>query len=107
MVEKMMKTFKHGLTIISSSNIQKWGVQIPNILFGYCCGILNSTKCSPYIIFTRTPGLTIDNRLNNLTHVVDDQVVLEEMVLQMVFKMELETKLHELLLENVDKAQKK
>ncbi len=51
-----------------------------------------------------TPRLTIDNRLNSLTQVMDDQIDLEEMTLQMVFKMELVAQFHESLLENVDRA---
>jgi len=68
MVEKMIKTLKHGLTIVFSANIQRWDVQVPRILFGYQCGIQISTKYSPYMILTRIPRLTIDNRLSSLTH---------------------------------------
>jgi hypothetical protein len=57
------------------------------------------------MILTRMiPRLTVDNRLNNLTQVMDDHIDLEEMALQMVFKMELVAQLHESLLENVDWA---
>ncbi len=56
------------------------------------------------IIMGMTPRLTIDNRLNSLTQVMDDQIDLEEMTLQMVFKMELVAQFHESLLENVDRA---
>ncbi len=56
------------------------------------------------IIMGMTPRLTIDNRLNSLTQVMDDQIDLEEMTLQMVFKMELVAQFHESLLENVDRV---
>jgi hypothetical protein len=52
----------------------------------------------------KTSRLTIDNRLNNLTQMVDDQMALTNMALRMVFKMELVAKLHESLLENIHQA---
>ncbi len=82
MVERMIKTLKHGFLVVSSSNVQKWAVQVPRILFAYHCGIHNSAKYSPYMILIgRTPRLTIDNKLSNLTQVVDDQVASEGMAL--------------------------
>ncbi len=46
--------------------------------------------------------MNIDNQLNNLTHVVHDQVDHKDLTFQMIAKMKLITKLHEYLLENVD-----
>jgi hypothetical protein len=104
----MIKTLKHGLIVVSTGNIQSWDVQIPRILFGYHCGIQTNTRYSPYMIMTNmTPRLTIDNRLNNSTQIVEDRIVHEEMALHMVFKMKLVAQLHESLLQNVDQAQKK
>ncbi len=72
------------------------------------CGIQANTKYSPYMILTnRTPRLTIDNWLRNLTQIVEDYITNEEMELQMVFKMKLVVQLHEALLQNVDQAQNK
>jgi hypothetical protein len=51
--------------------------------------------------------LSIDNQLSNLTQVVNDQVDLEDLILQMIAKMKLITKLHESLLEDVDQAHEK
>jgi hypothetical protein len=52
----------------------------------------------------KTSRLTIDNRLNNLTQMVDDQMVLTDIALHMVSKMELVAQLHESLLENIYQA---
>jgi hypothetical protein len=108
MVERMTKTLKHGLTIVSTRNILSWDLQIPRILFGCHCGIKANTIYSPYMIMTnRTPRLTIDNRLSSLTHIMEGRIVHEEMSLHMVSKMKLVVQLHESLLQNVDQTQKK
>ncbi len=94
------KTLKHGLIVVSTGNIQSWDLQILRILFGYHCGIQANTRYSPYMNMTNMiPRLTIDNRLNNLTHIVEDRIVHKEMALHMVFKMKLVGQLHESLLQ--------
>jgi hypothetical protein len=35
MVEHLIKTIKHGLTIMAATNIQDWDLLLPRILFGY------------------------------------------------------------------------
>ncbi len=68
MVERMTKTLKHGLTVVFVENIQLCDIQVPRILFGYCCGIQSSIKYSMYMILTRRiPRLNIDNQPSNLT----------------------------------------
>jgi len=102
MVERMTKTLKHGLTVVSE-NIQLCDIQVPKILFGYHCGIQSSTKYSSYMILTGIiPRLNIDNQPSNLTQVINDQVDPKDLALQMIFKMKLIIELHESLLENVD-----
>jgi hypothetical protein len=59
------------------------------------------------ILMGKTSRLSIDTQLNNLTHVVNDQVDLEDLTLHMIIKMKLIIKLHESLLENVDHAYEK
>jgi hypothetical protein len=49
------------------------------------------------ILTGRTLRLIVDNQLRNLTKMVDDQVVFEDMALQMMSKMELVVHLHESL----------
>jgi hypothetical protein len=39
MVECLIMTIKHGLTIMATSNIHDWDSFLPRILFGYRCGI--------------------------------------------------------------------
>ncbi len=94
--------------VVSSSNVQKWDVQVLRILFWYQCGIQSSTKFSPYMIFhSKTPRLTIEKNLSTLTKTIDDEIDTNTMVICMIKKMELIAQLHESLLENVGQAQKK
>jgi hypothetical protein len=39
MVEKMIKTLKNGLSVVSSIDLDNWDLQLPQILFGYKCDI--------------------------------------------------------------------
>jgi len=39
MVECLIKTIKHGLMIMAATNIQDWDSLLPQIFFGYWCGI--------------------------------------------------------------------
>jgi hypothetical protein len=75
MAERMIKTIKHGITILvaNPANVDCWDEQLDKILFGYRCGIQASTKFSPFMILIgRTPRLRADNYLNALTDVTDD-----------------------------------
>jgi hypothetical protein len=108
MVEKKIKTIKHGFMVVSSFDVQKWDVQVLRILVWYQCGIQSSTKFSPYMIFIgRTPRSTIDNNLNTFTETIDDEIDTNTMVICMIKKMELISQLHESLLEDVGQTKKK
>jgi len=75
MVEHLIKTIKHGFTVKATINIQNWDSLLPQILFGYWCGIQADTKYFPFMVLTsRTPILTIDNSLNGLCDVFDEHV---------------------------------
>ncbi len=54
MVERLIKTIKHGITILSTTpeNIDCWDEQLAKVMFGYRCGIQASTKFSPFMIIT-------------------------------------------------------
>ncbi len=52
MVEHLIQIIKHGLTILSSTNIQEWHTQLPKILFRYRCGVQANTRYSPYMVLT-------------------------------------------------------
>ncbi len=49
MVEHLIKTIKHGFTIMATTNIQDWDSFLPRILFGYRCGIQAIMKYSPFM----------------------------------------------------------
>jgi len=70
MAERMIKTIKHGITVLATvpANNDCWDEQLAKVLFGYRCGIQASTKFSPFMILTgRTPRLRADNYLQALT----------------------------------------
>jgi hypothetical protein len=54
MAEHLIKTLKHGITILAATpeNIDCWDEHLAKILFGYRCGIQASTKFSPFMILT-------------------------------------------------------
>jgi hypothetical protein len=70
MVEKRIKTLKHGLNVVCVANIYGWDFWVPRILFGTEA----KTKYSLYMILTRTLRLTIDDPFNNLMKVIYDQI---------------------------------
>jgi hypothetical protein len=108
MVERLIKTIKHGLTVMVVTNIQNWDLLLPRILFGYQCGIQANTKHSLFMVFTScTQRLTIDNNLRGLCDVFDEQENHEVMAKQMILKMRLITSVHKTLLGNVKQAQRK
>jgi hypothetical protein len=85
MVERLIKTMKHKLTVMAATNIQDWDSLLQKILFAYRCGIQASMKYSPFMVLTsRMPRFTIDNNLSGLCYVFDDQTSPEIMVNQMI-----------------------
>jgi hypothetical protein len=80
MEECLIKTIKHGITVLSVTpkNIDYWDEQLAKVMFGYRCGIQASTKFSPFMIMIgRTPRLRADNYLHSLTIVINDNVAVE------------------------------
>jgi hypothetical protein len=108
MVERMIKTLKNGLSLVSFTDLDNWDLQLPQILFGYKCGVQASTKFSPFMVLIgRTPRLTCDNGLSTFTNVQKDEFTLDEMTQLMVEKFKLIFYMHSFVLENVDQAQKR
>jgi hypothetical protein len=110
MAERMIKTIKHGIIVLiaTPANVDCWDEHLAKILFGYRCGIQASTKFSPFMILTgRTPCLRANNHLHALTAVTDDGADVEVAATQFMQKVELIISIHENILLNVEKAQKK
>jgi hypothetical protein len=110
MVEHLIKTIKHGITILSATpkNIDCWDEQPAKVMFGYRCGIHASTKFSPFMIVTgHTPHLKADNYLHSLIVMIDYNVDVEVVAAQFLQKMKLIASIHENVLFNVEQAQKK
>jgi hypothetical protein len=73
MVEHLIKNIKHGLTFMATTNIQDWDSLLPQIFFGYWCGIQTNTKYSPFMVLIGCmPRLTIDNSLIGSCDVFDE-----------------------------------
>jgi hypothetical protein len=109
MAERMIKTIKHGITVLvaTPTNMDCWDQQLAKVLFGYRCGIQTSTKFSPFMILTgRTPQLRADNYLQALTAETDDGVDMETIAAQFLQKVELIASIHNNVLLNVEQAQK-
>ncbi len=67
-----------------------------------------NTKFLPFMIITGcTLKLKVDNHLNMLTQEFDAKVGVEQMVEQIIAKMELIVGMHKAILGNVEKAQQK
>jgi transposase InsO family protein len=108
MVEKMIKTLKNGLFVMSSIDLDNWDLQLLRILFGYRCGVQASTNFSLFMVLIgRTPRFTCDNGLSTFTNVEKDELTLDEMTQLMVEKLKLIYEMHSFVLENVDLTQKK
>jgi len=108
MVERLIKTIKHKLKIMATTNIQNWDLLLPRIFFGYQCGIQANTNYFPFMVFTScTPRLTINNNLSGLCDVFDEQKNPKVIVEEMILKMQLITSVHKTLLENVEHAHRK
>jgi hypothetical protein len=109
MVERMIKTIKHGITVLAATpaNMDCWDQQLAKVLFGYRCGIQTSTKFSPFMILTgRTPWLRADNYLQALTVETNGGDDMEAAVAQYLQKVELIASIHDNVLLNVEQAQK-
>jgi hypothetical protein len=75
MVERLIKTIKHGITMLSATpkNVDYWDEQLAKVMFGYRCGIQTNIKFSPFMILIgRTPCLKVDNYLHSFIVVIDD-----------------------------------
>jgi len=85
MVEHLIKTIKHGITILSTTPeyVDCWDEQLAKVMFGYRCRIQVNIKFSPFMIMTRrTPCLKANNYLHSLTIVIDDNVDVKVVVAQ-------------------------
>jgi hypothetical protein len=105
MAERMIKTLKHGVTVLAANpaNVNCWDEQLAKVLFGYRCGVQVSTKFSPFMVLTgRSPRLRADNCLDNLTNVIDDTSIVEDMAAQFLEKVRLIASIHEHVLLNVE-----
>jgi len=110
MAERLIKTIKHGITILAAAleNVECWDEHLAKVMFGYKCGIQANTKFSPFMILTgRTPHLRADNYLHALIAVTDDDVDAEVVVTQFLQKVKLITNIHKSVLLNVEQAQQK
>jgi hypothetical protein len=110
MVERLIKTIKHGITVLSAvpDNANCWDEQLAKVMFGYRCEIQSSTKFSPFMILIGcTPRLRADNYLHSLIIEVDDTADAETTVEQFMQKMKLIASIHENVLLNVEQAQQK
>jgi hypothetical protein len=108
MVERMIKTLKNGLYVVSSINLDNWDLQLLWILFDYRSGVQASTKFSPFMVLTgRTPRLTYDNNLVAFTNVEAEKFTLEEMTQLMVEKLKFISNMHSYVLKNVDQTHKR
>jgi len=110
MVERLIKTIKHGITVLSTTpkNVDCWDEQLAKIMFAYRCRIQAITKFSPFMIMTRrTPHLKANNYLHSLTVVINDIVDVQTTTNQFFQKMKLIASIHENVLFNVEQTQKK
>jgi hypothetical protein len=110
MVERMIKTIKHGITILAANptSVDYWDEHLAKVLFGYKCGVQASTKFSPFMILTsRSPCLRAYNCLNALTDIIDDGADVEIVAAQFLENVKLIASIHESVLLNVQQAQKK
>jgi hypothetical protein len=95
MVERVIKTIKHELTVMVATNIHDWDLLLARIFFGYRCGIQANTKYSPFMVLNGcTPRLTIDNSLSGLCDVFDEQESPKVMADQMILKLQLIVSVH-------------
>ncbi len=110
MAERMIKTIKYGITVLAMNpkNVDCWDEHMAKVLFGYRCGVQASTKFSPFMVLTgRSPRLRADNYLSALTGVVNDGVDVEQITAQFLEKVNLIASIHESVLLNVERAQKR
>jgi hypothetical protein len=95
MVERMIKTLKNGLSVLSSINLDNWDLQLPQILFSFKGGVHASTNFSPFMVLTRrTPRLACDNSLVAFSNVEEEELTLEEMTQLMVEKFKFISNMH-------------
>jgi hypothetical protein len=106
----LVKTLKHGLTIIyaTSNHAQTWDEHLPLIMFGYRCGVQLNIKFSPHmILINHTPNfaldykLHVDNFLQSLVNTYSGDDDFEVLAKKMIEKMQLIVKMHGHILDNV------
>jgi hypothetical protein len=110
MAERLIKTIKHGVTILSAApdNANCWDEQLAKVMFGYRCRIQSSTKFSPFMILIgRTPHLRANNYLHSLIAETNDTADVETTAEQFMQKVRLIASIHENVLLNVEQAQQK
>jgi hypothetical protein len=77
MVERVVKTLKHGLIFFFAiaKHAQDWDEHLPRILFGYICGVHASIRFPPHMIsIGHALRLWVDNLLNPLARTYDVDV---------------------------------
>jgi hypothetical protein len=110
MVECLIKTIKHGITVLFGTfeNVDCWDEQLVKVMLGYRCGIQTNIKFFPFMILIGcTPHLKADNYLHSLIVVIDDTANVENTVEQFLQKMILIASIHENVLFNVEQAHQK
>jgi hypothetical protein len=108
MVERMIKNLKNGLSMVSSTDLDNWDLQLPRSLFGYGCSVQASIKFFLFMVLIgRTPRLTCYNELFAFTNVEKDELTLDEMIHIIMEKLKLISNMHSSVLENVDQTQKR
>jgi len=90
MVERIIKTSKHGLIVlfVTPEHIRNWDKHLPKILFRYQCGIQTSTKFFPHMLLIgKTFNLKANNFLNPLVQTFDEDAKLSILVVEMIDKL--------------------
>ncbi len=90
MVERIIKTLKHGLIVlfVTLERIRNWDKHLPKILFKYQCGIQTSTKFFPHMLLIgKTFKLRADNFLNPLVQTFEEDAKLSILVVETIDKL--------------------
>jgi len=72
MVEHMIKTIKHRFMVMVVTNIQDWDSLLPQIFFGYWCGIQANMKYSFFMVFIGCKPRLHHNNFSGLCDVFDE-----------------------------------
>jgi hypothetical protein len=102
MAKRLVKTLKHGLTIFFPTSEHVWTWDEPRILFRYRCGVQANTKFSPHMILIgRIPKLQVNKLFSPLVGTYNEDDDPEIMAKKMIEKMQLISKMHGQILNNV------